>query len=90
MAGVQVFPGDLVGTGAAISSNVRTRTQAMAPAAAAPVEESQAMDVDPAYDSAISTKVDDYQESNSDEPLAYAASTGSSFDCGNRTATPSS
>ncbi len=83
LAEVQVLPGDLIGIGAAISSNVRSKTQAMAPAAAAPVEESQAVDVDPAYDSAMSTKADDYQEPNSDEPLADGASTGPSFDCGN-------
>lgn len=83
LAEVQVLPGDLIGIGAAISSNVRSQTQAMAPAAAAPVEESQAVDVDPAYDSAMSTKADDYQEPNSDEPLADGASTGPSFDCGN-------
>ena len=55
----------------------------MAPAAAAPVKASQAVDVDPAYDSAMSTKADDYQEPNSDEPLADGASTGPSFDCEN-------
>ncbi|CRD47246.1 exported hypothetical protein [Stenotrophomonas maltophilia] len=83
LAEVQVLPGDLIGIGAAISSNVRSQTQAMAPAAAAPVEASQAVDVDPAYDSAMSTKADDYQEPNSDEPLADGASTGPSFDCVN-------
>lgn len=83
LAEVQVLPGDLIGIGAAISSNVRSQTQAMAPAAAAPVEASQAVDVDPAYDSAMSTKADDYQEPNSDEPLADGASTGPSFDCEN-------
>lgn len=83
LAEVQVLPGDLIGIGAAISSNVRSQTQAMAPAAAAPVEASQAVDVDPAYDSAMSTKADDYQEPNSDEPLADASLAGPSFDCGN-------
>ncbi len=83
LAEVQVLPGDLIGIGAAISSNVRSQARAAAPAAAAPIEESQVVEVDPAYDSAMSTKADDYQEPNSDEPLVDAASTGPSFDCGN-------
>ena len=88
LAEVQVLPGDLIGIGAAISSNVRSQTQAVAPSAEAPpaeapVEESQAVEVDPAYDSAMSTKADDYQGPNSDELLVDAASTGPSFDCGN-------
>ncbi|QGL96424.1 hypothetical protein FEO90_06375 [Stenotrophomonas maltophilia] len=83
LAEVQVLPGDLIGIGAAISSNVRSQARAAAPAAAAPIEESQAVEVDPAYDSAMSTKADDYQEPNSDEPLVEASSTGPSFDCGN-------
>jgi len=83
LAEVQVLPGDLIGIGVAISSNVRSQTQAVAPAAEAPIEESQAVEGDPDYDSAMSTKADDYQEPNSDEPLVDDASTVPSFDCGN-------
>jgi len=82
-AEVQILPGDLIGIGTAISSNVRSQTQIVAPAAAAPVEESQAVEVDSAYDPAMSTKADDYQEPNSDELLVDASLVGPSFDCVN-------